>query len=141
MEATLRTIEKLGHGLQEVRQRALMQINTKLEHELITIQELNASPDFARRLLEWFNYPAPTNTKLILKLILDSVHICGDTFVSLGGIDFFNALKHDLDSDDQRNCDVILNELSKYSSDLTPDGSCVTTGNRSFQNLKGLDIS
>ena len=38
MEATLRTIEKLGHGLQEVRQRALMQINTKLEHELITIQ-------------------------------------------------------------------------------------------------------
>ena len=36
-QATLRTIEKMGHGLQEVRQRALITLNTKLEHELLTI--------------------------------------------------------------------------------------------------------
>ena len=35
---TLRTIEKLGHGLAEVRQRALIHLNTKLEHELITLK-------------------------------------------------------------------------------------------------------
>ena len=48
MEGTLRTIEKLGHGLQEVRQRALIQINTKLEHELITIQGKMAGVYHAR---------------------------------------------------------------------------------------------
>ena len=35
---TLRTIEKLGHGLAEVRQRALIHLNTKLEHELVTLK-------------------------------------------------------------------------------------------------------
>ena len=54
--------------------------------------ELNETPDFARRLLEWFNYPAPTNTKVVLNLVLQSLEICGDTFVSLGAIEFFRRM-------------------------------------------------
>ena len=97
---------------------------------------MNASPDFACRLLEWFNFPAPTNTSLVLKLILDSIHICGETFVGLGGVDFFNALRQDLEVDEQRSVDVILAELKKYN--LTPEGSCVS--NCSFtQNLKNVE--
>jgi len=56
----VRNIEKLGHNLVEVRQRALLHLNTKLDHEIVTIKELNESPGFARKLLEWFNFQSPT---------------------------------------------------------------------------------
>ena len=45
---TLRTIEKLGHGLAEVRQRALIHLNTKLEHELVTLKGIIKLLDFIK---------------------------------------------------------------------------------------------
>ena len=85
-QSTLRTIEKLGHGLAEVRLRALNAIKAKLEHQLTTMAELNETPDFARRLMEWFNYPTPVEVDYVLSLILDSVNLCGETFVQLGRV-------------------------------------------------------
>ena len=113
-QATLRTIEKLGHGLAEVRHRALSQIRTKLEHQLTTIKDLNETPDFARRLMEWFNYPTPSETEYVLELINQSIDICGETFVQLGALQFFPALRADLDPMGAEKCDQILAGLDKY---------------------------
>ena len=92
-QSTLRTIEKLGHGLAEVRLRALNAIKAKLEHQLTTMAELNETPDFARRLMEWFNYPTPVEVDYVLSLILDSVNLCGETFVQLGTVWHFAILE------------------------------------------------
>lgn len=151
---TLRTIEKLGHGLAEVRQRALIHLNTKLEHELVTLKgiivhkilkneiflDLNESPDFARRLMEWFNYPAPSNIKLILKLTLESTDICGETFVSLGGIDFYKALRPDLEPDDQRSVDLILNRLEMLAPfvSVAPSSTAADSGVADFKDLEHM---
>ena len=46
-----RNVDKLGHVLEEVRERALLHLNTKLVHGLVTLEDLNKCPGFARRLL------------------------------------------------------------------------------------------
>merc|ERR1711917_105649 len=138
-------------GLAEVRQRALIHLNTKLEHELVTLKgiivhkilkneiflDLNESPDFARRLMEWFNYPAPSNIKLILKLTLESTDICGETFVSLGGIDFYKALRPDLEPDYQRSVDLILNRLEMLAPfvSVAPSSTAADSGVADFKDL------
>jgi len=113
-QSTLRTIEKLGHGLAEVRHRALASIRAKLEHQLVTIKQLNETPDFARRLMEWFNYPTPGEVDYVLTLVIESIVICGETFVQLGALQFFPALRDDLEEHNRNMCDQILTTLEQY---------------------------
>ena len=96
-----RNIEKLGHGLVEVRQRALIHLNTKLEHEIVTIKELNESAGFARKLLEWFNFPSPPNVTIVLSLILKSVKFYAPIYIELGIHQFLNGLRNDVTEDEK----------------------------------------
>ena len=91
--------------------------------------------------MEWFNYPAPSNLKLILKLTLDSIDICGETFVSLGGIDFYKALRPDLESDDQKSVDLILNQLEKLAPfvSVAPTESSTAASDSNVADFKGLN--
>jgi len=50
-----RNVDKLGHVLEEVRERALLHLNTKLVHGLVTLEDLNKCPGFSRRLLGTFS--------------------------------------------------------------------------------------
>ena len=111
MSALSRNIEKLGHQLVDVRQRALIHLCQKLEHEIITIKELNSIPGFQRKLLEWFNFPSVPNGTIVLSLILKSTKINHAVYLDLGIFEFLEGLRQDLTEDEKVTADLILIEV------------------------------
>lgn len=61
---------KLGHGLEEVRKRALDSILLKLDRGFIKISELSSNKDFLVKLLEWFGLQPCPSQEEVLSLIL-----------------------------------------------------------------------
>lgn len=60
----------VGHELEEIRTRALLNIVSKLEHNLLCDADLVQEKQLHIRLLEWFNFPSCNNQETVLQLIL-----------------------------------------------------------------------
>ncbi|KAK9709039.1 Rotatin, an armadillo repeat protein, centriole functioning [Popillia japonica] len=62
-------IEKLGHKIQEIRERALGNIISKLESGYIFDNDLARSKEILQKLFDWFLFPEHSCEDLVLKLI------------------------------------------------------------------------
>ncbi|KAI4460708.1 rotatin [Holotrichia oblita] len=62
-------IEKLGHKIQEIRERALRNIISKLESGYIFDNDLARSKEILQKLFDWFLFPEHSCEDLVLKLI------------------------------------------------------------------------
>ena len=88
-----------------------MQPLIKLNHQLISLKDLHKSSEFARRLLEWFNFPSPSNVTLVLSIILKSFKSYPKIYIDLGLVDFLSGLRRDVTEDEQVVVDTILQEI------------------------------
>ncbi|XP_049956873.1 rotatin [Schistocerca serialis cubense] len=68
-------IAKLGHGLEEIRVRALNSLISKLEHGLISDDDLGMRKELFFKLLNWFYLKPCVEKEKVLKLMLQLVKI------------------------------------------------------------------
>lgn len=66
-----------GHGLEEVRVRALDSILCKLDRGFLEISDLIRTKDFIVKLLEWFGLQPCPDQDRVLGLILKLLKVCG----------------------------------------------------------------
>ena len=66
----------IGHQLEEIRVRALLNIESKLEHKLLCEADLIHEKHLLIRLLEWFNFPSCPHQESILRLLHRLVKVC-----------------------------------------------------------------
>ena len=59
-----------GHSLEEIRQRTLRSLLSKLERGLISVEDLANSRELMANLLEWFNRQPITEERVVLRLLL-----------------------------------------------------------------------
>ncbi|CAG9862356.1 unnamed protein product [Phyllotreta striolata] len=62
-------IEKLGHKIQEIRERALQNITSKLENGVLFDNDLARSKELLNKLLKWFLFEPCTEEKHVIALI------------------------------------------------------------------------
>ncbi|RZC42072.1 rotatin [Asbolus verrucosus] len=62
-------IQKLGHEIQEIRERALLNISSKLDHGFVYDNDLARSKEILSKLFEWFLYEPCTKQELVFSLI------------------------------------------------------------------------
>ncbi|CAH1779766.1 unnamed protein product [Owenia fusiformis] len=86
---------KLGHQLEEIRLRALNNILSKLEHNLICESDLVQEKHFLIRLIEWFNFPTTPQELDVLKLILRLAKHPGaaNILLQIGSVAFLTKLR------------------------------------------------
>ena len=65
-----------GHQLEEIRVRALLNIESKLEHKLLCEPDLIHEKHLLIRLLEWFNFPTCPNQENVLRLLHRLAKVC-----------------------------------------------------------------
>ncbi|CBY36184.1 unnamed protein product [Oikopleura dioica] len=121
-----RNVDKLGHVLEEVRERALLHLNTKLVHGLVTLEDLNKCPGFSRRLLEWFNSPNPPQKVLVLDLIKRSLKIQPKLYSELGLSEFLSSMMPDLTPDEQIIAKDVLSDFHEITINSTKTSACTT---------------
>ncbi|XP_059138641.1 rotatin-like [Physella acuta] len=90
---------KLGHPLEEIRVRALSNIQSKLEHKLICYADIVHEKQLYVRLLEWFNIPDCTHKTEVLSLLNQlAQHSPGAQLLQdIGGIEFLSQLRCDIE--------------------------------------------
>jgi hypothetical protein len=91
-------ITKLGHGLQEIRTRALDSLISKLTNHVITEGDLVQQKQLFIRLFELFNFPGFDQHEAVLDLLLNlSKHTSAARNIQdISGLQFLNALMADL---------------------------------------------
>jgi rotatin len=62
-------VQKLGHEIQEIRERALFNISSKLDHGFVYDNDLARSKEILTKLFEWFLFDPCTKQELVFSLI------------------------------------------------------------------------
>ncbi|XP_078688146.1 rotatin-like isoform X1 [Branchiostoma floridae x Branchiostoma belcheri] len=106
-------LNKLGHELEEIRVRALLNILSKLEHGLVCEADLVQQRPLHARLLEWFNFRSCPLQEEVLRLLnrLAQHASAVEILVSLGAVPFLSNLRKDVPAELQPITDQILNQL------------------------------
>ena len=63
-------ISKLGHPVEEIRLRALENLQAKLNLKLISDVDILQYKYLYIKLLEWFNFPSPPKRDVVLQILL-----------------------------------------------------------------------
>ncbi|XP_064639862.1 rotatin-like [Lineus longissimus] len=126
-------IGKLGHSLEEIRTRALNNILSKLEHNLVSEADLVQEKLLLVALLEWFNFPNVSNQDKVMALLLRlSRHsTASQILLDVGAVTFFTQLRSNMPVSLQPLLDQILENLFRLP-DATDDqqaASCVYNQN------------
>uniref|UniRef100_A0A8C7E273 Rotatin N-terminal domain-containing protein n=1 Tax=Naja naja TaxID=35670 RepID=A0A8C7E273_NAJNA len=111
------------HELSEIRERALKNILSKLNHNLITYDDLVQEKLLFVSLLEWFNFPVVPMKEEVLNLVtnlLKSPYVV-EQLVGIGAVEFFTQLRPNVDSSLQAVIDGILDGLFVLPSDVILD--------------------
>ncbi|KAM6453844.1 rotatin isoform 1-T1 [Liasis olivaceus] len=114
-------IRKLRHELSEIRERALKNILCKLNHNLITYDDLVQEKLLFLSLLEWFNFPVVPMKEEVLNLVTNLLKrpFVVEQLVGIGAVEFFSQLRPNVDSNLQAVIDGILDGLFVLPSDIT----------------------
>ncbi|XP_071958961.1 rotatin-like isoform X2 [Antedon mediterranea] len=118
---------KLGHNLEEIRVRALQNVIGKLEHNVISLNDLVQERHLITRLLEWFNFPSCPMKVEALKLILKLVKhpTAAELFLEIGALKFLSHLRADLDANLQCIVDDIHDVLLYLPEPSSSEQECV----------------
>ncbi|XP_070603560.1 rotatin isoform X2 [Erythrolamprus reginae] len=116
-------IRKLRHELSEIRERALKNILSKLNHNLITYDDLVQEKLLFVSLLEWFNFPVVPMKEEVLNLVTNLLKHPSvvEQLVGIGAVEFFTQLRPNVDSNFQAMIDGILDGLFVLPSDVILD--------------------
>ncbi|KAM9308326.1 rotatin [Gastrophryne carolinensis] len=106
-------VNKLGHHLVEIRERALRNIVCKLDHNLIVVADLVQEKQLLVRLLEWFNFPAVPMKEAVLLLLQKLIKhpLAAQWLLDMGAVDFFAQLRPNIEPCLQSLVDSILDSL------------------------------
>ncbi|XP_014667682.1 PREDICTED: rotatin-like [Priapulus caudatus] len=106
-------VQKTGHELVEIRERALQNILAKLEHDILSMADLVQERKLCINLLEWFNKtPCPMKSDVLGLLYRFSKHPSSKVLlIDIGSVDFLLQLRPDLTIEDQKRVDEILDQL------------------------------
>ncbi|CAF1083476.1 unnamed protein product [Rotaria sp. Silwood1] len=110
-------ISKLGHPVEEIRLRALENLQAKFDLKIISDIDILQYKYLYIKLLEWFNFPSPPKRDIVLDIILklSKNESAAYNLHSIGAVDFLNALRIDLIPELERRVDQILeNILSQH---------------------------
>ncbi|KAK6982748.1 rotatin [Biomphalaria glabrata] len=104
---------KLGHSLEEIRVRALENIQSKLDHKLICYADIIHEKQLYIRLLEWFNVPDCTHKTEVLSLLnrLSQYSSGAQLIQDIGGIEFLTQLRSDIEPAHRPIIDQILESI------------------------------
>ncbi|XP_058034553.1 rotatin-like isoform X2 [Ahaetulla prasina] len=116
-------IRKLRHELSEIRERALKNILSKLNHNLITYDDLVQEKLLFISLLEWFNFPVVPMKEEVLDLVTNLLKCpyVVEQLVGIGAVEFFTQLRPNVDASLQAVIDGILDGLFVLPSDVILD--------------------
>uniref|UniRef100_A0A8C5S4J0 Rotatin N-terminal domain-containing protein n=1 Tax=Laticauda laticaudata TaxID=8630 RepID=A0A8C5S4J0_LATLA len=116
-------IRKLRHELSEIRERALKNILSKLNHNLITYDDLVQEKLLFVSLLEWFNFPVVPMKEEVLNLVTNLLKRPSvvEQLIGIGAVEFFTQLRPNVDSSLQAVIDSILDGLFVLPSDVILD--------------------
>ncbi|XP_073487367.1 rotatin isoform X1 [Aquarana catesbeiana] len=127
-------VNKLGHQLVEIRERALKNILCKLDHNLIAVVDLVQEKSLFVHLLEWFNFPTvPMKEEVLLllqKLIKHS--LAAQWLLDMGAVDFFSQLRPNIEPNLQGFVDSILDGLFLLPAE-SPFGPLPSLENKAWQ--------
>ncbi|KAJ6664400.1 hypothetical protein lerEdw1_007057 [Lerista edwardsae] len=120
-------IRKLRHQLAEIRERALKNILCKLDHSLITYDDLVQEKLLFLSLLEWFNFPVVPMKEEVLNLvsILIKHPSAVKQFVGIGAVEFFSQLRQNVEPNLQAIVDGILDGLFLLPSEICTDHQAI----------------
>ncbi|XP_063779458.1 rotatin isoform X2 [Pseudophryne corroboree] len=104
-------VKKLGHHLIEIRERALKNIICKLDHNLLTLEDLVQEKSLFLCLLEWFNFPTVPMKKEVLQLLNKLHSLAAQWLIDMGAVDFFSQLRPNIEPNLQVIVDDILDGL------------------------------
>uniref|UniRef100_A0A673UZD7 Rotatin n=1 Tax=Suricata suricatta TaxID=37032 RepID=A0A673UZD7_SURSU len=106
-------IRKLGHQLAEIRERALKNILCKVEHNLLSCEDLVQERLLFLRLLEWFNFPSVPMREEVLSLLNRLVKHppAVKHLVDLRAVEFLSKLRSNVEPNLQAEIDGILDGL------------------------------
>ncbi|CAL1538592.1 unnamed protein product [Lymnaea stagnalis] len=104
---------KLGHPLEEIRVRALENIQSKLEHQLICYADIVHEKQLYIRLLEWFNIPECSHKTEVLGILNRlAQHSAGAQLLQdMGAIEFLSQLRCDIEPCHRPIIDQILESI------------------------------
>ncbi|XP_006837615.1 PREDICTED: rotatin [Chrysochloris asiatica] len=113
-------IRKLGHQLEEIRERALRNILCKVEHNLICCADLVQERQLFLHLLEWFNFPSVPMKEEALNLLNTLVKHppAIQHLLDLGAVEFLSKLRSNLEPDLQAAVDGVLDGLFVLPSEV-----------------------
>ncbi|UJR37939.1 hypothetical protein I4U23_030624 [Adineta vaga] len=106
-------ISKLGHPVEEIRLRALENLQGKLDLKLVSDIDILQYKYLYIKLLEWFNFPLPPKRDVVLDIVLQlsKNESAAYNLHSIGAVEFFNALRIDLTPELERRVDQILDNI------------------------------
>ncbi|XP_011487171.1 rotatin isoform X2 [Oryzias latipes] len=119
-------IKKIGHSLVEIRVRALKNILCKLDHSLISVNDIVQEKMLFVYLLEWFNFPEVPMKEEVLGLLLTlSRHPSAAQMLrDVGAVDFLTSLSPNLEPRLRTVIDGTLDQLFQLP-ELLPSHSAV----------------
>ncbi|KAM4533766.1 rotatin isoform 2-T2 [Odontesthes bonariensis] len=119
-------IKKIGHSLVEIRVRALKSILSKLDHSLISVNDIVQEKMLFVYLLEWFNFPEVPMKEEVLGLLLTlSKHPgAAQMLRDVGGVDFLTQLSPNIEPSLRAVIDGTLDQLFELP-ELLPSHSSV----------------
>uniref|UniRef100_A0A670ZPV2 Rotatin n=1 Tax=Pseudonaja textilis TaxID=8673 RepID=A0A670ZPV2_PSETE len=112
-----------GLRMERYRERALKNILSKLNHNLITYDDLVQEKLLFVSLLEWFNFPVVPMKEEVLNLVTNLLKRPSvvEQLVGIGAVEFFTQLRPNVDSSLQAVIDSILDGLFVLPSDVILD--------------------
>ncbi|CAI9537440.1 unnamed protein product, partial [Staurois parvus] len=127
-------VNKLGHQLVEIRERALKNILCKLDHNLIAVVDLVQEKSLFVHLLEWFNFPAVPMKEEVLQLLQKLIKhsLAAQWLLDMGAVDFFSQLRPNIEPNLQVFVDSILDGLFLLPAE-SPFGPLPSLEDKSWQ--------
>ncbi|XP_023611379.1 rotatin isoform X2 [Myotis lucifugus] len=113
-------IRKLGHQLEEIRERALRTVLCKVELNLIGAADLAQDRLLFVHLLQWFNFPSVPMKAEVLSLLnrLVKYSPAVQHLVDLGAVEFLSKLRANVEPNLQAEIDGILDGLFILPSEV-----------------------
>ncbi|KAG1686337.1 Rotatin [Nymphon striatum] len=115
------------HPIEEIRIRTFNNLKSKLEHQVISVENLTKERELFVCLLEWFNFSEAKLKNEVLDLLFQFSKFAESCaiFVNIGGLEFLNKLKKYVGDCEQQIINDILENISKFSSDFLNDAECL----------------
>ncbi|XP_053324177.1 rotatin [Spea bombifrons] len=114
-------VKKLAHHLVEIRERALKNILSKLDHNLLSFVDLVQEKPLFLHLLQWFNFPAVPMKEDVLLLLNKLVKhsSAAQWMIEIGAVDFLTQLRPNVEPNLQALVDGILDGLFLLPTDIS----------------------